>query len=172
MSLRALAREVGVSHAAPAHHFGDKTGLFTALAAEGFEELGAGVAAAVAGEHDPTAGMVAGGVAYVRFAIDRRGHFEVMWRTDLLHLADPAYLTAASGAFVTLRQSVEHAQEDGWRPRGDTAELTIAAWAVVHGLASLHNAGILAMATSGRDPTELAESITALLVGALGAPRG
>lgn len=39
LSLRELAREAGVSHAAPAHHFGDRRGLFTALAADGFTRL-------------------------------------------------------------------------------------------------------------------------------------
>jgi AcrR family transcriptional regulator len=41
VSLRELAREAGVSHAAPAHHFTDRRGLFTALAAQGFELLAA-----------------------------------------------------------------------------------------------------------------------------------
>jgi AcrR family transcriptional regulator len=167
LSLRALARQVGVSHAAPAHHFGDKIGLFTALATEGFVELGEAVTAATTGGPDTTSALVAGGVAYVRFATERRGHFEVMWRTDLLHLGDVDYLTAASGAFESLRAAVHRAQHQGWCAGGDTAELTIAAWAVVHGLASLHNAGILPMVTSGRAPTELAETITNLLVTAL-----
>jgi AcrR family transcriptional regulator len=39
VSLRDLARRVGVSHAAPAHHFGDKAGLLTAVAADGFRRL-------------------------------------------------------------------------------------------------------------------------------------
>jgi AcrR family transcriptional regulator len=169
VSLRALARQVGVSHAAPAHHFGDKTGLFTALATEGFLELGAAVAAAALAdvEADTESALVNGAVAYVRFATERRGHFEVMWRTDLLHLSDPSYLTAAAAAFDTLHDAVRRAQGRGWRRSGDTGELTIAAWAVVHGLASLHNAGILPMVTSGREPTELAKTITSLLVDAL-----
>jgi AcrR family transcriptional regulator len=167
VSLRALAREVGVSHAAPAHHFGDKTGLFTALATEGFLELDTAVSAATLADADTESALVAGAVAYVRFATEHRGHFEVMWRTDLLHLGDPSYLAAAAAAFDTLHDAVRRAQGRGWRRGGDTGELTIAAWAVVHGLASLHNAGILPMVTSGREPTELAKTITSLLVDAL-----
>jgi AcrR family transcriptional regulator len=178
VSLRALAREVGVSHAAPAHHFGDKTGLFTALAAEGFLELGTAVSAATLADTgtdtqaDTESALVAGAVAYVRFATERRGHFEVMWRTDLLHLGDPSYLAAAAAAFDTLHDAVRRAQGRGWRRAGDTGELTIAAWAVVHGLASLHNAGILQMVTAGREPAELAETITSLLVSALASSAG
>jgi AcrR family transcriptional regulator len=158
---------VGVSHAAPAHHFGDKIGLFTALATEGFLRLGAAVSAATTADPGTESALVAGAVAYVRFATGQRGHFEVMWRTDLLHLGDPDYLAAATAAFDTLHDAVHQAQRRGWRAGGDTGELTIAAWAVVHGLASLHNAGILPMVTSGREPTELAETITVLLVSAL-----
>src|SRR3954468_24917195 len=46
LTLRAVAREAGVSHAAPAHHFGDLTGLLSELAAIGFRQFNAAMAAA------------------------------------------------------------------------------------------------------------------------------
>src|SRR5918995_6499962 len=71
--LRDLARRAGVSHAAPTHHFGDKRGLLTALAADGFGRL--------AGELDrtwaATGSFLEVGVAYVRFALANRPYFEV-----------------------------------------------------------------------------------------------
>ena len=167
LSLRAVAREVGVSHAAPAHHFGDKTGLLTALATEGFDQLGRAVEEAAGSGEVGIDQLVDAAVAYVAFATTFRGHFEVMWRTDLLCLDDPDYLVASTGAFATLQRAVRSAQRGGWRSDGDPEELTIAAWAVVHGLAALHNSGILPMITAGRGPTELARSITSLLVNAL-----
>src|ERR1700716_2929700 len=60
-SLRALARRAGVSHAAPAHHFGDKRGLLTAVAAEGFRRLSASLAAT----YDATRVFAEGGGAHV-----------------------------------------------------------------------------------------------------------
>src|SRR5918994_6522359 len=85
LSLRALARRVGVSHAAPAHHFGDRTGLLTAIATEGYD----GLAAATAATWAETASFLEVGVAYVRFAVSQPGHFAVMFRPDLVDPMDP-----------------------------------------------------------------------------------
>src|SRR5215468_6558766 len=60
MSLREVARRAGVTHAAAAYHFGDKAGLFTAIAAEGYRELGEALREATA---TPDAGQLAAGVA-------------------------------------------------------------------------------------------------------------
>ncbi|HEV7962299.1 MAG TPA: helix-turn-helix domain-containing protein, partial [Actinoplanes sp.] len=81
LSLRDLARRAGVSHAAPTHHFGDKAGLLTALATEGYGLLVAELAEEWAATHS----FLEQGVAYVRFAIRHRAHFEVMFRPDLYH---------------------------------------------------------------------------------------
>src|SRR5258708_36185809 len=67
ISLRELAREAGVSHAAPAHHFTDRRGLFTALAAQGWRML----ADALAGGR---AGFIGGGRGSGRVALDPPPH--------------------------------------------------------------------------------------------------
>ena len=90
LSLRDLARRAGVSHAAPAHHFGDKAGLLTAIAAEGYNLLADTLTAA----QRRTADFLEVGVAYVRFAVDHRAHFEVMFHPDLYHPDDPEVATA------------------------------------------------------------------------------
>ena len=59
ISLRELARAAGVSHAAPAHHFTDRRGLFTALAAEGWRLLADALAGRAAGLHRRCAGLCA-----------------------------------------------------------------------------------------------------------------
>src|SRR3954467_3060825 len=76
LSLRDVARRAGVSHAAPAHHFGDKAGVLTAIAIEGFE----GRAAAPRAAADAGGDIVDGGLAWIRFAIDHPAHYEVMFR--------------------------------------------------------------------------------------------
>src|SRR6516165_2467133 len=82
LSLRALARSAGVSHAAPAHHFGDKSGVFTAIATEGFELLYESQVRTSEGMA-PAATLLPLAVNYVLFAIEHPSHYEVMWREDL-----------------------------------------------------------------------------------------
>src|SRR5258708_26387477 len=53
LTLRAVAREAGVSHAAPTHHFGDLTGLLSELAAIGFRMFNTAMIAARARETHP-----------------------------------------------------------------------------------------------------------------------
>src|ERR1700761_4588665 len=93
ISLRELARDAGVSHAAPAHHFTDRRGLFTALATDGFRLL----ADALAGARGDFADAA---VAYVGFALAHPGHYQVMFDKSLLDAsdADLAAAEAASGA--------------------------------------------------------------------------
>lgn len=137
ISLREVARRAGVSHAAPAHHFGDKAGLLTALAIQGFERFAAALRAggARAGAQDELrfAWM---GWAYVMFAAEHRAYFDIMFRPELLHNQDPALVRAAGDAYSVLTESVRathHEDEDA-----ESLELAaIRAWAEVHGLATL-----------------------------------
>src|SRR3954465_15112768 len=94
LSMRDVARRAGVSHAAPTHHFGDKAGLLTAFATEGFDLL----AKALATSRLASNSFLELGVTYVRFAVTRRAQFEVMFRTDLYHADDPEVLAARGRA--------------------------------------------------------------------------
>jgi AcrR family transcriptional regulator len=129
LSMREIARRAGVSHAAPAHHFADKAGIFTAIATEGFRLISAAIAPAGA----PPIGMLQGGLAYIQFAIEHRGHFEVMFRPDLYHCDDPELVEARTAAFAIL--------EDTARESVDTEEdvtgLVVAGWSAAHGFATL-----------------------------------
>ncbi|MGH3456784.1 TetR/AcrR family transcriptional regulator [Aeromicrobium sp.] len=132
LSLRAIARRAGVSHAAPAHHFGDKKGIFTAIAIEGFDLLTAAIAP-VAFEDE---GFLAGGVGYVQFALEHPGHFEVMFRPTLYDRDDPKLVEAGDRAFEVLADSARHAIE--LQGTDDDAEgLAIAGWCLSHGLSTL-----------------------------------
>ena len=126
LSLREVARRAGVSHAAPMHHFRNKAGLLTAIAAEGWNLLADALAAA---QRD--AGFGGQGVAYVVFATTRPAYFAVMRAPDLVHSDDPALVAARERAGVQLR----HGTGDGSGP--DNSSHQLAAWALVHGLASL-----------------------------------
>ncbi|MEU3689608.1 TetR/AcrR family transcriptional regulator [Streptomyces narbonensis] len=150
LSLRDLARRAGVSHAAPAHHFKDRTGLLTAIATEGYDLL----AAALSG----TPELRERGVRYVRFATDHPAHFQVMFQPDLLRADDPELLAAKERASAELRAGVA-----GLPDVPDARTAGIAAWSLAHGFATLVLTGNVGAALGGRDPEEYFRSLTGLL---------
>ncbi|MEV6976733.1 TetR/AcrR family transcriptional regulator [Kitasatospora sp. NPDC093806] len=151
-SLRELARRAGVSHAAPAHHFGDKTGVLTAVAAEGFE-LFADCLERSAG--DP----YGSGVAYVRFAVDHRPYFEVMFRPELYRADDPEMAAARERAGAVLATSARKLSPG----EGSDRATTLAAWSLAHGFASLWLNGALPESREGGDVEELAREVLRLV---------
>jgi AcrR family transcriptional regulator len=137
LSLRALARRAGVSHAAPAHHFGDKRGLFTALAAEGFRLLHGRTRAAL----DRPDALVVAGQRYVEFALDHPAHFLVMWDTSLVDQSDEELGRERAVAFEVLYQALRTGT--GVVDEAEVVAQGAAAWAVVHGIATLWLSGNL-----------------------------
>jgi AcrR family transcriptional regulator len=163
LSLRELARRAGVSHAAPTHHFGDKAGLLTALAIEGYRLLADELRSAA----EETGSFLEVGVAYVRFAIGHRGHFEVMFRPDQVHADDPELVAARVAGGAVLRRSLAELSRTGDASRPDSAggqgEATaLAAWALVHGFATLWLAGGFPT-TLGDDPEQAARQVAKAL---------
>jgi AcrR family transcriptional regulator len=156
LSLRDLARRSGVSHGAAAHHFGDKAGLLTALAAEGYELLADELTETL----ERTGNFVEVGVAYVRVAVEHRSHFEVMFRPDLYHADDPELLDAQRRTAAVLDNGVRTlSREQTGRDAGVAA---VAAWSIVHGFASLWLNGLL-QDELGDDPEPAARAAASLL---------
>jgi AcrR family transcriptional regulator len=156
LSLRDLARRAGVSHAAPAHHFGDKAGLLTAVAAQGYQLLADTLTAA----RQRSADFLEVGVAYVRFAVDHRAHFEVMFRPDLYRPDDPEVATARQRAADALYGGVRSVAATGRGP--DIPLAGVAAWSLVHGFATLWLNHALPP-TMGDDPETAARAVAAIL---------
>jgi len=105
-SLREVARRAGVSHNAPAHHFGDMRGLLTSLAEEGFDALCAAGQAAAAPYDEPVERLMALGTAYVEVARSHRAQFDVMFRLDLVDPDDPDLTAAGMRAYGVLEDTV------------------------------------------------------------------
>jgi AcrR family transcriptional regulator len=106
LTLRAVAREAGVSHAAPTHHFGDLTGLLSELAAIGFRRFNAAMIAARASETHPLMKAMANAKAYVAYAQAYPGMYSLMFRTERLDMTRPSLHEAASASFQGLANSV------------------------------------------------------------------
>ncbi|MGH3829785.1 MAG: TetR/AcrR family transcriptional regulator [Pseudonocardiaceae bacterium] len=153
LSLREVARRAGVSHAAPIHHFKDKTGLLTAIAAQGWSMLAAALTDTAARSSE----LAELGVSYVVFATTHPAHFAVM-RSPGLVLADDQDLTTArdQARVPLLRGAAQQA--------GTPAEpgMVLAAWSLVHGLAVLLQEGLV-VPEPGQDAASLARAITGRL---------
>lgn len=101
LTLRACAREAGVSHAAPAHHFPSLADLLSELAAVGFDRLAAAMRRAMS-KQDATA--MAAGIAYVRFAKDNPGLFFLMSDPSRLDSNNLVLQSARRNAIMVLTE--------------------------------------------------------------------
>ena len=141
LSMREVARKSGVSHQAPYYYFGDREAILAALAGEGFSRLGQSLARADAGE--PGDAVVAMGKAYVDFAIRHPAHFQVMFRADAVPLDRyPEARKQEDEAFGKLVKEIDKTFAS--QPPEERRRIAVAAWAMVHGLATLILEGSLA----------------------------
>jgi AcrR family transcriptional regulator len=143
LSLRELAREAGVSHAAPRRHFPDRQALLDALAIAGFERLGAELEAAVsdagaAGAFEPTLQRCAH--AYVRFATTDAALLEVMFAGKHTENVDDA----AEQSFTPILELILRGQAEGVFEVGDPERIGLMLLSTIHGIASLRSAGMIA----------------------------
>ena len=158
ISLRAVARRAGVSHAAPAYFFRDRAGLLTAVAATGFTDLTARLEqAAEAGLPDMVAGY---GQVYVEFALERAALFDLMFGSPDLHQDDPDLVHAREAALGALDAAAAPTGSTA-TARSAPADATLVRWAFAHGVAVLLRTGALQTATrAGHDnPAQLAHRI-------------
>ncbi|KAB1649023.1 TetR/AcrR family transcriptional regulator [Pseudoclavibacter endophyticus] len=143
VSLREVARRAGVSHNAPYHHFGDRQGLLKSVAARGLRDLLAAMTAARDGATGARGRVAAVGLAYVDFAIDRPGLFDVIFDPEI---CDPREPNPVTGPFIEATEAFLREAVGELVPDADDArveELAAALWSLVHGLAVLVAAGHL-----------------------------
>lgn len=134
VSMREVARRSGVSHQAPYHHFGDRAGIFAAIAEEGFTLLAAEFSKVLAGSQSPSRGCFE---AYLNMAISRPGHFKVMFRRDLCGMAThEGTRVAADHGYQELLRMVERTIGRPTRQR-DAVTWASLMWSTAHGFATL-----------------------------------
>lgn len=165
LTLRGVARTVGVSHAAPKNHFDDLTGLLSELAAIGFNRFAAALAdAAGVAEADRSTWADPIGRAYVTFARAHPGMFALMFRAERLDATRPALRDATATARITLRQAVAaSAPPDAPMPPLASAARGVAIWSLVHGFTILlldgRLAGVLDALPPGEDVDTLLDAV-------------
>jgi AcrR family transcriptional regulator len=176
LTLRAVAREAGVSHAAPTHHFGDLTGLVSELAAIGFRKFNAAMAAADSSGPSPLDKAMAKAKAYVAYARAHPGMYGLMFRTERLDMTRPSLHEAAHAAFAGLAGSIgasRHEQITAEALSLDQAAAIARAWSLVHGFTMLLLDGrltdILHRLPDGTDAETL---LDAMLRSTVGRPAG
>ncbi|PJM93245.1 TetR/AcrR family transcriptional regulator [Streptomyces sp. CB01373] len=166
VGLRETARRAGVSHGAPRRYFPTHHALLSAIARRGFEDLGARFEAAVADATTARARLEAVARAYVRYALERRGMFELMFRHDLLDSGPQApdqqrLRRTTLPLFEHMTQLVARcrAERDGTQEDGGPddaapppAVTAAALWSNLHGMAQLWAWGSLQLALGSPPP--------------------
>lgn len=131
VTIRACARDAGVSPGAPIHHFGSLRGLLSALAAQGFDMLVARLDADREEKADRSGAALLVG-AYVAFAVSNPRLFDLMWRDDVLDLGHAGLQSARQRSLERLKGLSD--------PLADERKARLGAvrnWSLAHGLASL-----------------------------------
>ena len=177
LTLRAVAREAGVSHAAPTHHFGDLTGLVSELAAIGFRQFNAAmVAAGAAAGSMPMEKALARAKAYVAYAQAHPGMYGLMFRTERLDMKRPSLHEAAEASFAGLAGAIGASRQEQISEQAlslDQAAAIARAWSLVHGFTMLLLDGrlsdILRRLPKGTDVETL---LDAMLRSTVGRPPG
>jgi len=170
LTMREVARRVGVTQAAPYHHFADKEAILAAVAEEGFTKLYESmIEARTAAGTKPAARLRAMGAGYVRFAVQHPAHFRVMFVKIVDMTQYPSLHACADRSFTALLEATLEGQKAGLVRKGDAAELALLMWSAVHGLATLWISGA-AVRPAGPVLTieSLTDAATEMLVRGLG----
>lgn len=160
VTIRAVARAAGVSHAAPANHFPDRRNLMTELASVAFRQYLERVDA----EPGPDRAR-AYVTALINYALAFPGRYQLIWRKDLIDWEAPAFLEQMDRAYADFLRALAltRARPDDDRP--DIETLATAAWSMAHGYAVLRSTGIFDHRTDAVTGKPRAEAILDLLLG-------
>ena len=141
LSLRGVAREAGVAAPSVYLHFASKEVLLRAVVGAHFAALQRAIETGVASEHDPTSRLLAGCLAYCRYATDQPGSYHLLFNTPRPDIKDPDFAgTSGAAAFQTLVDGVAACIAAGVARPGDPFRIAIDIWAALHGTVSLRRA--------------------------------
>ncbi len=143
LSLRELAREAGVSGAAPYRHFKDKNELLAAISQQGFEmKFSYMIKAMKEAKGDPEKMFFGCGLAYFKMGKDHPQHFKLMMSSEVVPCETyPELMKIASTTFVLVREMIVRCQKKGLIGKGDAYLKAMNCWSVVNGFTSLYADG-------------------------------
>ena len=168
VSLRALAREIGVSQTAPYRHFSDKNALLAALAAQGYHQLTHQTKIATVDCQDAAEKMVRSGLAYILFARQNPELYKLMFGPVIECPLDyPDLSEAGQAAFQVILHICEQGVQSGRFTNQDASLLAHSTWAMVHGMASLWIDGMYQCTGRQHDDTLITDSLELTLHGVL-----
>jgi AcrR family transcriptional regulator len=175
LSLREIAARIGVSHAAPYHHFKDKTALLHALAHEGMALMDERMAAAEeAAGNDAAERLLGIGMAYVTFAVERPDYYAAFNAPEVnrpeAQSASEQPPESQGDTWRRLLDAILACQGAGVLPPGDPVVFAVYLWSLVHGLAELWRNGPLSLmpqASQGLEP--MARQVLSVAVGSMAA---
>jgi AcrR family transcriptional regulator len=167
LSLRALARRLGVSEAAPFKHFSGKEELLAAIASSGFHELRDKRRKIAAREKNAFARSRAMMKSYIQYAVSHEGLFNLMIGPRLAEFRDGEFGAAGLESFNMFSHAIQSlAVEHGW-PKESLELLTHTAWGLEHGIAALLLAGVVPHKESSLNVDELVRFAIDLLLRAI-----
>lgn len=165
VGLREAARRAGVSHSAPAHHFGDKDGMLAAFAQQGFERLAQAMHQAYldVAERSLREQVTAMGRCYLTFAVENPAHYEVMFRGEPEEGSE-LHVTAER-SFLPLAVMVNQLGDAGIIDPDQGRYVATLLWSTCHGLASMWLDGMLPHFYEDHTYDEVVEGVLGSLAG-------
>jgi AcrR family transcriptional regulator len=164
LTLRSVAKRLGVSQTAPYRHFTSKDALLAAVAAQGFDALLARVRTEVAAAgSDVIARFQAIALAYVDFALEHPAHFSVMYEARAEAFAKGPVADLGRAAFKLLIELIVACQKAGLAAPENPSRIAVEVWSFAHGLVVLHQNGLLPRSLDEGDLRNLAARTTRFL---------
>jgi AcrR family transcriptional regulator len=141
LTIREVARRVGVSHAAPYRHFSDRDELILAVVEQGFEKMQQTMQTEkTSAPDDPVSQFAAGGLAYVAFALQHPAYYRVMFSGDLLSSTGDLSLQHTSReALQEMVSNITECQRLGLVRQGDPVMQALTILSTIHGFVCLVN---------------------------------
>jgi AcrR family transcriptional regulator len=158
ITVREVARRIGVSNTAAHYHFRTREALLAAVATRGFEQMTAALEAAMQGATDARSRLGQIGDAYVRHALARGRTYQLMFSADTATRdAYPELRAASDRMFALLVDAIREGQETGLVRGGPPVDAALVAWSAAHGFASLAlERRLILPGLQGRESGELA----------------
>src|SRR5215216_6054918 len=141
LSLRGVAREAGVAAPSVYLHFASKEELLREVVVAHFTALQRAIETGVASGHDPASRLLAGFLAYCRYAVEHPGSYQLLFNTPRPDVKDPSFAgTSGAAAFQTLTDGVAACVAAGVARPGEPFRVATDIWSALHGAVSLRRA--------------------------------